>query len=146
MKGPADMGPLRKDEVASLVSRAARINAQGFATDVIQGKVKKHGLTEPKIEVRITTKDGDHILRIGNRVEGKQESYALLTKLPSVPFTLPEWDVSFFGKNPKDYFDAKVEPPKKDAPKKDAGKKDAPKKVTASKPSGKKPNKKPGDK
>lgn len=120
-KAPDGVGKLRKTEVDSLMGRVASVNVQSFV-DLRTQRVQ-HGLPNgAKIVVKVKTKDDkSHQLLIGQRVEGKQEFYALTSDLDGVVVTLMEWEATFYEKDPKDFFDPKEEPKKDNE--KDGGKK-----------------------
>ncbi len=148
-KGPEDVGAMRKDEVQSLLSRARSIVVQDF---LVGQEHPKHGLATPQVQVKVKTKDGKvHLLAIGKQIEGKQQYYAFLQSNPRLLFSLADWDVTPFQKQPKDFFDPKKDPkedPKED-PKKDpkeSGEKGDPAKGNTPKEVGDKPKPAPGDK
>jgi len=124
---PKDMGKLREFEVTALLGRARSVYAQDFIAINDPKLWPRFGLEPPKIEVLVKTKDGKvHGLRIGKMVEGKQEYHAVIAEGRLI-FTMPDWDVTAFEKDPKDFFDpasAKEEGDSKKESSDGAGKKD----------------------
>ncbi len=109
---PKDAGKLKPFEVTGLIGRARTLYAADFVAINDPKRWKDYQLDPPRIEVLMKTKDGkEHGFRIGKKVEGKQEYYAVVLK-GRVIFTLKEWDVSPLEKDPGSFFDPKALSPK----------------------------------
>jgi hypothetical protein len=105
---PKDAGKLKPFEVTGLIGRARTLYAADFVAMNDPSKWKSFQLDPPRIEVLMKTKDGrEHGFRIGKKVEGKQEYYAVVLK-GRILFTLKEWDVSPLEKDPGSFFDPKA--------------------------------------
>ncbi|HHI80687.1 MAG TPA: DUF4340 domain-containing protein [Planctomycetes bacterium] len=105
---PKDAGNLKQFEVTGLIGRARTLYAADFVAINDPSKWGAYQLDPPRIEVLMKTKDGrDHGFRIGKKVEGKQEYYAVVLK-GRILFTLKEWDVTPLEKGPGSFFDPKA--------------------------------------
>ncbi|PIE22127.1 MAG: hypothetical protein CSA62_13680 [Planctomycetota bacterium] len=137
VRGPEKVGKLRDFSVSTLLARATKITAK----EILQGRMteadaQRTGLLSPAIRVVLTLRDEAktrYQLGIGSRMEGEQAYYATTSGKPGVLFTLADWDIAEFKKDPKEHFDALPEP-KKAEPKKPEPKKAEPKKTEPKKP------------
>lgn len=138
-KQPEGTGAIRDSELTSLLGRGRYVSAMNFVT-IDRANPVDHGLNAPKIELILETKDKKStVLRIGNEVEGKQESYAHLSNHDGVLFTLASYDVDTLNKDPKELFDPKkAEETPKDGDKAPDDKKPDEKAPDEKKPDGKK--------
>ncbi len=131
VKGPEKVGKLRDFAVTGLLSRACSVNAKAIKEGASPQAMQTTGIANAKTQITLVLKDDKKTkreIRIGKRVEGEQEYYAWVDGA-QVIFSLPDWDVTEFEKDPKEFFDAlpKEEPKKnpqkapKEAAKKGAG-------------------------
>ncbi|MFQ5504274.1 MAG: DUF4340 domain-containing protein [Planctomycetota bacterium] len=112
---PTETGGLKGMEVTNLLAQARSIYCQDITDPMRTELLPQYGLgDDSRIQVELTTKDDKkHTVRIGKRVEGKQEYHACVLD-GKVLFTLADWNVTPYEKDPKDFFDPPAPPEAKD--------------------------------
>lgn len=123
VRGPEGVGKLRDYAVTTLIARATNVTAKEFLTPATQQAMQAAGLMQPRIRVTVRLRDDsktEKSIVVGERVEGEQAYQAHAGDVQMV-FSLPEWDVAEFEKDPKDFFDAlpQAQPAGGDEPKKE---------------------------
>lgn len=102
---PANVGAVRQGEVATMITRYSQILGVTLIGPTAGQDLVARGLQPPLAEVSATLEDGSvHSIKIGMKVEGKNEYYALSGGLDFLR-TIPAWAVDNFLKDPRELFD-----------------------------------------
>jgi len=102
---PEGVGAVRQMEVTVMISRYKHIQSTTLIGPAKPEVLVTQGLLPPIMEVTATLDDGSvHTIRVGNKLEGRNEHYMLSSGLDFVR-TIPMWVVENFQMDPRDLFD-----------------------------------------